>query len=143
MSVIIRASGNIGPFKIIVPWPPENPDRLRCDGTDYPFSVIGPHTISSDDSLAPVPPAKPVEVPKLAVKLALVEAGKEPLPDTYINSLVGLVKKKARRKWDERDTLRRDAPMSLAAIAAGLLTSAEADAIMVRADEIRRAGYPD
>jgi hypothetical protein len=50
--VIVRAERNIGPFKIVETLP----DRLRCDGVDYPFIVIGDYTLSDDDSLAPVVP---------------------------------------------------------------------------------------
>ena len=59
MSVIIRASGNIGPFKVIETLS----DRLRCDGVEYPFSVIGSYTISNDDGLAPAPIAPPTVIP--------------------------------------------------------------------------------
>ena len=56
--VIVRAEGNIGPFKTIETLA----DRLRCDGVDYPFIVIGDYTLSDDDSLAPVvPPPEPTE----------------------------------------------------------------------------------
>jgi hypothetical protein len=56
--VIVRAEGNIGPFKTIETLA----DRLRCDGVDYPFMVIGDYTLSDDDSLAPVvPPPEPTE----------------------------------------------------------------------------------
>lgn len=51
MSVVITASGNHGPFKTIEVLD----DRLRCDDTDLPFSVIGEYEISEDDDLAPVP----------------------------------------------------------------------------------------
>ena len=60
MSVLILSSGNLGPFKSIETLA----DRLRCDGTDYPFTVIGDYTISDDDSLAPPPPTSPVVVPE-------------------------------------------------------------------------------
>jgi len=43
--VIIRSAGNIGPFRSIETLA----DRLRCDGVDYPFSVIGDYTLSDDD----------------------------------------------------------------------------------------------
>ena len=49
MSVVITSASNIGPFKTIETFA----DRLRCDGVDYPFSVIGEYSISEDDSLAP------------------------------------------------------------------------------------------
>ena len=62
MSVIIRAGGNIGPFSAIETLE----DRLRCDGADYPFSVLGEYTISEDDSLAPEPlPPTPPSVGEL------------------------------------------------------------------------------
>lgn len=51
MSVIITSQANIGPFKAIETLA----DRLRCDGVDYPFSVLGQYSISEDDSLAPSP----------------------------------------------------------------------------------------
>lgn len=52
MSVIIRSSGNIGPFKSVETLS----DRLRCDGVDYPLTVLGSYSISEDDGLAPAPP---------------------------------------------------------------------------------------
>lgn len=53
MSVIITTSAVLGPFKSVEVLT----DRLRCDNTDLPFTVIGSYTISEDDSLAPPPPA--------------------------------------------------------------------------------------
>lgn len=49
MSVIITNTGVLGPFSTIEVLE----DRLRCDDTEYPFTVIGEHTISEDDGLAP------------------------------------------------------------------------------------------
>ncbi len=75
MSVVITSSGNFGPFKKIVAMG----DRLSCDGTDLPFSVIGAYTISEDDGLAPAPPA-----PALGpIKAALVEAVDEKIAGIY------------------------------------------------------------
>ncbi|HYD79850.1 MAG TPA: hypothetical protein VEC06_08575 [Paucimonas sp.] len=63
MSVLILENGEvIGPFKTIEPLE----DRLRCDGVDYPFTVIGEYTIDENDGLAPVearPPIVPLIVP--------------------------------------------------------------------------------
>lgn len=55
MSVLILASGALGPFKTVETLD----DRLRCDGVDYCFSVIGEYQVSEDDSLAPPPPEPP------------------------------------------------------------------------------------
>ena len=141
MSVIIRSSGNIGPFKSVTPWPAESPDRLRCDGADYPFTVLGSYSISNDDSLAPAPPAAsvvvPEEVPKDAAVIALIEEGKDGLPELFFNTIEDPKEQKiARAKWALRGTLRRDSTMLATAIAAGVLTSAETDALFVRAAEI-------
>ncbi len=51
MSVVITPDSVLGPFKqieVLV-------DRLRCDGADLPFVVLGSYQISEDDSLAPPP----------------------------------------------------------------------------------------
>jgi hypothetical protein len=60
MSVIIRKNGNIGPFKTIE----KMADKLRCDGVDYFFTVIGDYTISEDDSLAPTYSFETTEIQK-------------------------------------------------------------------------------
>lgn len=51
MSVVITPQSVFGPFKQIEVLP----DRLRCDGAELPFNVLGPYEISEDDSLAPPP----------------------------------------------------------------------------------------
>lgn len=51
MSVVITPQSVFGPFKQIEVLA----DRLRCDGADLPFTVIGSYQISEDDSLAPAP----------------------------------------------------------------------------------------
>lgn len=48
MSIVITASGNLGPFKNI----DVLEDCLMCDSVCYPFSVIGTYSVSEDDSLA-------------------------------------------------------------------------------------------
>ena len=51
MSVVITPESVLGPFKQIEVLA----DRLSCDGSELPFTVIGSYQISEDDSLAPVP----------------------------------------------------------------------------------------
>ena len=59
MTVLILQSQVLGPFKSVETLS----DRLRCDNTDYPFTVIGDYSLSEDDSLAPPPPVPPTPVP--------------------------------------------------------------------------------
>ena len=140
MSVIIRPQGNIGPFKTIETLA----DRLRCDGVDYPFTVLGQYTISNDDSQAPAPIPPPVtvpqSVPKWAALHALIDADLDTLPQTYFASLpAGKTRKKAEAKWQADPVLRRDSPILAAAIAAGAVTAAQVDSLMIAADAIARA----
>lgn len=51
MSVIITPNSVLGPFKQIEVLA----DRLRCDGAELPFNVLGSYEISEDNSLAPAP----------------------------------------------------------------------------------------
>lgn len=51
MSVVITPDSVLGPFKQIEVLG----DRLRCDGAELPFVVIGSYRISEDDLLAPPP----------------------------------------------------------------------------------------
>mgnify|MGYP001575064933 CR=1 FL=1 len=104
MSVIIRASGNIGPFKSIETLS----DRLRCDGTDYPFSVIGSYSISENNELAPAPivppPVIPDTLPRWAAHKILKQHAKFGAVQTAINAIVDPDTK------DLFDTLFKEAP---------------------------------
>jgi hypothetical protein len=51
MSVVITPDSVLGPFKQIEVLA----DRLRCDGAELSFAVLGSYQISEDDSLAPAP----------------------------------------------------------------------------------------
>ena len=51
MSGIITAQSGCGSFKKIEVLT----DRLRCDGAELPFNVLGSYEISEDNSLAPAP----------------------------------------------------------------------------------------
>jgi hypothetical protein len=111
MSVLILSSGNLGPFKSIETLD----DRLRCDNTDYPFTVIGDYTISDDDSLAPIPPVPPVPVPEVVTmrqaRLALLQAGKLSLIDAAIDAQDEPLKSAARIEWEYATEVRRDWPL--------------------------------
>jgi hypothetical protein len=107
MSVLILTSQTLGPFKSIETLA----DRLRCDGTDYPFVVIGDYTISEDDSLAPPPPVPPVLVPESVsmrqARLALLGAG---LLDT-VNAGLATLGQAAQIEWEYASEVRRDSPL--------------------------------
>ena len=49
MKTIVRQAGNIGPFSVIETLD----DRLRCDGADFQFSILGAYTISENPADAP------------------------------------------------------------------------------------------
>jgi hypothetical protein len=113
MTVIIRASGNIGPFKVVETLQ----DRLRCDGVDYPFTVLGAYTLSNDDSLAPVPAPKPEPVPsevsnaqaresliRLGISIASVDSALAAITDPVEREI-------AFTQWEYRDKIRRNASL--------------------------------
>lgn len=54
-TALILQSQTLGPFNQIETLP----DRLRCDGVDYPFTVIGAYTLSTNEADFPPPPASP------------------------------------------------------------------------------------
>ena len=141
MSVIIRASGNIGPFKNIEAFPDTLPDRLRCDGVDYPFSVLGPHSVSQDDGLAPAPLPKPAaapqEVPQWAAEIALVDAN---LLDEVEAAIAAVTppgqKKKIEILWNKRPTIQRDSPVIAVMKTVIPLTDAELDQLFIDAQAL-------
>jgi hypothetical protein len=129
MTVIIRASGNIGPFKVVETLQ----DRLRCDGVDYPFTVLGAYTLSNDDSLAPVPAPKPEPVPsevsnaqaresliRLGISISSVDAALAAITDPVEREV-------AVTQWEYRSTIRRDAELVVSMAGAMNLTPAQVD----------------
>jgi hypothetical protein len=78
MTVIVRAAGNIGPFKSVV----DDDDKLVCDGVHFPKIVLGEYTLTEDDGLAPIPPPveeedteRDAELHALKLKLITDDAG--------------------------------------------------------------------
>jgi len=65
MSVIVRASGNAGPFETII----DMGDWLDCDGAVFLKNVLGNYTISEDEGLAPVIPASTKLIADLCLKI--------------------------------------------------------------------------
>jgi hypothetical protein len=75
MTTIKTQTGDyIGPFKQV----DVLADRLRCDNTDLPYTVIGTYEFV-DDAFAPAPPEPPVVVPVSVsprqIRQALTAAG--------------------------------------------------------------------
>jgi hypothetical protein len=145
MRIIVRAPGNLGPFKNIVPYlqerpvaEGETPDRLRCDGVDYPFSVLGAHTISEDDSLLstvaatiriPVPDVVSMAQARKAlilagIGIAVVDGAIEAIEDDTERAL-------ATTDWQYATEVRRSSPL-IASLAPGLgLNSAQLDQLFI------------
>jgi len=137
MSVIIRDAGNIGPFKSIVTMD----DRLVCDGTDYPFAVLGSYSISSDDSQAPTPVATraadvPAEITMRRARLALLSIGKLSAVDAAIDALSEPAKSQARIEWEYSSAVKRNQPLVQALAPALGLSSAQIDALFIAAEAI-------
>lgn len=83
-------------------------------------------------------PVVPKSVPKWAADQALIDAGMDGLPDTYFATLTGDAKKKAQSAWGKKPYIKRDSPVLLAAIAGGIVTDAQVDALMIAAEVIVR-----
>lgn len=116
MKTIVRNAGNIGPFDEIEILA----DRLRCyrnGPEDYPFTVIGPYTISEDPDDAPIPvqPVAPVpdEVTNAQAREALIRSGISIASvDAAIDSIPDVMQREiAYIQWHYRDKIRRNAPL--------------------------------
>lgn len=133
MSVVITASGNFGPYKTIEVLA----DRLRCDGTDLPFSVIGEYSISEDDGLAPQPPAPAPAVPQSVTmrqaRLALLQAGLLGTVNTTIAAMPGAAGEAARIEWEYSGEVWRNKELVAALGPALGLNDAQLDALFVTA----------
>lgn len=108
MSVIILSNNTvIGPFTQIETLS----DRLRADGTDYPFVVIGDYEISDDDSLAPPKPAPPEPVP---TTVSMRQARLQLLATndlTTVDAAVSNMGQAAQIEWEYAATVERSNPL--------------------------------
>lgn len=137
MSVIITQTATIGPFKSI----DILPDRLRCDGTDYPFSVIGDYTISADDSLAPAPPT-----PDLAAEISARQREVDLLAKGKRDAIVATISPAEMASWPikrsealmyQASSLPADAPtLGLEAEARGIPLAALVTKVLAKAQNL-------
>lgn len=101
--IVQTNAGVMGPYRSVVILG----DRLRCDGIELPFTVLGDYSIVGDDSLATplvVPKAVPEQVTVVQLKLALLELGDLDAVESALPSLG----REAQIKWeDSRRTVRR------------------------------------
>ena len=133
MSVVIIDSGTIGAFKSIETLA----DRLRCDGVDYPFSVIGSYTISDNDALATVPPMPAPTIPQIVsmrqARLALLQRELLPTVDAAVAAMTGAAGDAARIEWEFSGSVYRDQPIVVALSSVLGLTSSDLDDLFLLA----------
>ena len=136
MKTIISDAGTFGPFRAVEVLG----DRLRCDGIEYQFSVIGAHVLSDT---APNPVAPPPTVPKqcsmLAARTVLYREGLLLLVEDVIANMAGEAGDLARIKWTTALTVRRDDDLVTQVIPQLGKTESEIDAMFVAGDLIDRA----
>jgi len=89
--------------------------------------------------IAAMPAPVPSSVPKWAAVSALIEAGMDTLPDSYFATMqAGKQRKLAQAKWQHKPTLDIGSPILLSAVASGIITQSQVNALMIRADEISK-----
>ncbi|MBV6321893.1 hypothetical protein [Duganella violaceipulchra] len=136
MKTLKTANGQFGPFRSAVAMS----DRYHCDGIDYFFSVVGaPGTSTIDEGTPdpiPVPPVVPAVIPMLNARTQLYLAGWLTPWEDLLAAMTGPDGDLARIKWATAQTVRRDDPLVLFAIAALNKTDAEADALFIAAAAI-------
>lgn len=107
-------------------------DRYIVSGVEYPFSVLGEHTI--DDFIEPVEaPIVPAAVTMRQARLALLQVGKLSAVNTAIAGMTGVQGEAAKIEWEFSNEVQRSQPL-VAALAPVLgMTSAELDQLFITA----------
>jgi hypothetical protein len=134
--ILITEVGEFGPFKTIE----QLADRWRCDGVDYPFTVVG--MTETGDAPEPEPPAPSVDMP--ALRQRLMAAVDDRIAAIYARWT----------RFETEYTARETAARAFAAVeyegeasvwvssfamAAGLANAAAADLIIEQADGLHAA----
>jgi hypothetical protein len=132
MSVIVRPSGNLGPFETVFILS----DRLQCDGIDFPFTVLGEYTISDDNSLAPPKPEPAIQVPQSVTprqfRLALNDFGLREL----VENAVAASPRHIRDYYEYSLAFFRDNPELLTMAAALDIPQSQIDQLFIAASKL-------
>lgn len=132
MKSLISIAGTFGPFSLIT----KEVDYYNCDGSVYPFTVVG-NNCTIDDYVPPTPtPVVPTRVRKKYLKLALLEFG-------YYDALTTYIRTHATPKevieWDDSDYYDRTNTLLVDGAAKLGLLPAQVDAVFIRAEELKLA----
>jgi hypothetical protein len=135
MKTIISDAGTFGPFRSVEVLT----DRLRCDGIEYQFSVMGTYSIN-DGVPGPVTPAPviPKQCSMYAARTVLYRQGLLQLVEDVIANMDGEAGDLARIKWATALTVRRDDDLVTQVIPQLGKAEAEIDAMFVAGDLIDR-----
>ncbi len=138
MSVVITANGNHGPYKTVEVLA----DRLRCDGDNLPFTVIGAYTISQDDGLAPVPTVSVAD--QAAAKAVMVESVNDTIAailHKFTRFEVEYVRREAAARAFKAGGYQGDPGVWITAFSTptGMSNQSAADAIIAQADGLHAA----
>ena len=105
MKALVTASGQFGPFSSIETLP----DRYRCDGAEYQFSVIGAATI--EDYVAPPPePVAPVVPSSVSMRQACLALESAGILDD-VEALVATLPRPYQIEWQRASTVGRSNPL--------------------------------
>lgn len=107
-------------------------DRYIACGVEYPFAVLGEHTI--EDFIEPATqPLVPAAVTMRQARLALLQAGKLETVNAAIAGMTGAQGAAAKIEWEFSNEVQRAQPL-VAALAPVLgMTSAELDQLFITA----------
>jgi hypothetical protein len=130
MKSLVFGQQTFGPFSQIS----KESDHYNCDGTIYPFSVVG------DDGIEqkwvpppPPPPPAPKVVTMRQARLALLQAGKLADVDAAILALPSPDKETAQISWEYATEVRRDSALMQQLATAIGLTEADLDSLFTQA----------
>ena len=131
MKSLITSIGTFGPFASVATLD----DRYQCDGTDYPFAVVGAATtgVFVPPTPAQIPATVPQSISMLDARLTMIGAGWMAGVKSYLAAIPGIDGEQAREYFEYALTMRRDHPLVRGIPAALGKTEAEVDALFIAA----------
>lgn len=133
MKKVVSSAGTFGPFSVVE----RLDDRLRCDGADLPFTVIGVDAsvqdAQPDDFPAPLRQAAPSSITPRQARLALLGAGLLSSVDVALAGLPEPQKSAAQIEWEYATSVERSSPLVTSLGGALGLTGAQIDALFIQA----------